>query len=141
MPRFTFKKQERLTSRKAIAKLMASGKPLNSFPFRAIYLLCNGDDRFPLKILISVPKKKFRKATDRNRIKRLIREAWRTQKHLLTDSCIRHNTLFHLALIYTGTNTEANINTFTTKINLILHRLSEINEHYKPPAHPDSKIL
>ncbi len=78
----TFIKSERLSSKTAIDKLFQSGKSFNSTPFKIIWLPSEEND-VPAKILISVPKRLFKKAVDRNRLKRLIREAYRKNKGLL----------------------------------------------------------
>lgn len=55
------------------------------FPFRVVYMRIPKKD-VPVSILVSVPKKRFHNAVDRNRMKRLIREAYRRQKHILWSS-------------------------------------------------------
>ena len=86
----SFKKTERLNSQLVIDKLFAGGNAsIAVFPLRAVFmkttLADNGQsgELPPVSILISVPKKRFRHAVDRNRMKRLVREAYRTQKHVL----------------------------------------------------------
>ena len=89
--RFTFKKQERICSKLLIDKLFGGGKShsMVAFPLRAVYLVQekeNKTDENPqIKILISVPKKHFKRAVKRNRAKRQIREAYRKNKYLLLD--------------------------------------------------------
>lgn len=79
----TFRKEERITSKLIIDKLFQGNNPsLMAYPFRVVYMdVPRGD--VPVSIMISVPKKRFHNAVDRNRIKRLVREAYRKQKHLL----------------------------------------------------------
>lgn len=79
----TFTKAERLNSKLTIDKLFAGGNASTvAFPLRIVYMKVENTD-LPVSVLISVPKKRFRHATDRNRMKRLVREAYRTNKHIL----------------------------------------------------------
>lgn len=80
----TFSKDERLCSKPLIDKLVQKGNSLNGFPFKISWMEIQ-ESTAPVKILISVPKRKFKKAVDRNKIKRLIREGYRKNKHLLID--------------------------------------------------------
>ena len=76
--RFFLGKDDRLKSRKIIDLLFAHGKSFSNFPFKVIWQPAD-----TLQIGIGVSSRHFRKATDRNRIKRLVREAWRKQKQEL----------------------------------------------------------
>ena len=84
--RFTFRKRERIVSLKLIESLFGGGcsQSVAAFPLRAVYMLTErqtGDT--PVQLMISVPKKRFKHAVDRNRVKRQIREAFRQHKDLL----------------------------------------------------------
>ena len=78
-----FTKEERLTSKILIGRLFAEGKKLHVYPFRITYMMTPLPSGFPVQLLISVPRSYFRNASDRNRIKRLIREGYRRNKHVL----------------------------------------------------------
>ncbi|HEX8039497.1 MAG TPA: ribonuclease P protein component [Chryseosolibacter sp.] len=83
MARFTFQKIERLHKAKPIQELFDTGSSFYLYPFKVLFK-DNPDPRFPVhQVLISVSKKNFRNATDRNRIKRRIRESFRLNKNLL----------------------------------------------------------
>ena len=89
--RCTFSQSERLKSKLIIDRLFAGGNgSFASFPLRTVYMRVEKNDDStdgtpepPVSILISVPKKRFHNAVDRNRVKRLVREAYRTHKHIL----------------------------------------------------------
>lgn len=83
--RFTFGKQEKLKSRKLIEKLFAEGNSVKKFPIRLVYLQTSHTSNFPVQASFSVPKRNFKRAVDRNRIKRLLREAYRHEKNGLYD--------------------------------------------------------
>lgn len=86
MGNYTLQKTERLSSRIYIDKLFAGGsKSLPAFPLRIVYMPVEGDGLPTVSLLISVPKKRFKRAVKRNRVKRQIREAYRLHKSLLTD--------------------------------------------------------
>jgi ribonuclease P protein component len=78
--KFTFPKKEKLKSQKLIEKLFLEGKAVTVFPLRMLYLKTDFEDGSKIKTSVSVSKRNFKKAVDRNRIKRLLREAYRLNK-------------------------------------------------------------
>jgi len=86
MERFRFTKEERVTGEKRIEALFTQGQSFMSYPFRVVYLETTQRGTMPLSILISVPKKRIKLAVDRNRMKRLGREAYRLNKHLFLSN-------------------------------------------------------
>lgn len=86
--RFTLSKEERLCRMKVIEELF-SGKndSFSAYPLRIVFMKTpKTDDVPPVRILISVSKRKFKRAVKRNRVKRQIREAYRKNKYLLSDA-------------------------------------------------------
>ena len=82
----TFRKKERIVSNLLIETLFEKGnsQSLAAYPLRAVFLKKERQQgHAPVQILISVPKKRFKHAVDRNRVKRQIRESYRLQKELL----------------------------------------------------------
>ena len=84
----TFHKVERLCSKRVIENLFNGGnKSMSAFPLRAVYMPAKTDDlSAPVTILISVSKRRFKHAVQRNRVKRQLREAYRKHKHILYDA-------------------------------------------------------
>ncbi|SFN56785.1 ribonuclease P protein component [Salegentibacter flavus] len=81
-----FGKQDKLKSERLIEKLFTEGKSVKKFPLKLVYLPINASDAPQLKTGISVPKKLVKTAPGRNRIKRLMREAFRKNKYLVTNN-------------------------------------------------------
>jgi len=125
--RYTFTKKERLNSKKHIDQLFTEGKTFFSYPFKVFYLFQESEKEFPVQILITVSKKNFKKAVDRNKIKRLVREGYRRNKLLLYDYLSEYNKSTLLGLIYVG-ETILSSQEIEQKLILILHRLIEQDE-------------
>jgi ribonuclease P protein component len=103
--RYTLGKNEKLKSRKAIEQLFKDGKSFSLFPFRIIYAFKDAElqnSNNQLQTAFSVSKRYFKKATDRNRIKRLMREGWRLQKNILTEKISTTGKMMTVFIIYTG---------------------------------------
>ena len=79
MPDFSFKKSERLTGSKSISSLFQDGTSISSYPVRILFNT-EGIGPKPASLVISVPKRLFKRAVDRNLLKRRIREAYRLNK-------------------------------------------------------------
>ena len=76
----TFKKEERLCSKKLIEELFHNGSSFLLYPFRIVWLKHSFPAKVPVQVVINVPKRRFKKAVDRNLIKRRIREIYRLNK-------------------------------------------------------------
>lgn len=77
---YSFKKEERLCNVKLIEKLFTEGSSFLVYPFRIVWLSEVNTSSYPVQVLISVPKKRFKRSVDRNLIKRRIREVYRLNK-------------------------------------------------------------
>ncbi|MBQ2350022.1 MAG: ribonuclease P protein component [Cytophagales bacterium] len=106
---FTLKKKERLSSYKLIKKLLDSSNIVLSSSVKCVFAKIDNylNSKYHIQILIKTPKKKIKKATERNLIKRRIREIFRKNKHLLApdedqvilvqiEYLLTHNTSYHV---------------------------------------------
>lgn len=100
--KYTFGKHERLHSKYLIDQLFREGKTFFNFPFKVVYLNVENKELNSNAVLISVSKRNFKNATDRNKIKRLFREAYRLNKHLLIPLENNEKPYWNVAFIYTA---------------------------------------
>ena len=122
---FTLGKDERLKSRKQIEKLFAEGKSFVVNPFR-VYFLVHGPWTMDhgLQFGVGVSSKNFKKAVDRNRIKRLVREAWRLQKNDLSEKIKTTQKQLNVFFIYTAKELP-DFTTVKEKVAVALKKLAD----------------
>ena len=97
-------KYERICKENDIKALFEQGAGVSVYPYRVIYLFRHDESFRPtVRLLVSVSKKRFHHAVSRNRVKRLVREAWRRNKAPLYEICERDNNSVDVALVYTAT--------------------------------------
>ena len=125
---FTLGKEERLKSRKQIEQLFDKGKSFVVAPFR-IYFIVNSElpiqkDESRLKFGTGVSAKNFKKAVDRNRIKRLTREAWRLQKNEIREKTSETQKQLNVFFIYTGKELP-DFTTVKEKVAIALKKLAD----------------
>ena len=94
----SFGKKEKLKSKVIIDKLFTEGKSVKKYPLRLIYLPLSEAGELN-KTAVSVPKRNFKRAVDRNHLKRLMREAFRKNKYLVYSNL---TTTYAFMFIYTG---------------------------------------
>ncbi|MDB5233981.1 MAG: ribonuclease protein component [Hymenobacter sp.] len=100
--RHTFPKEEHLCRKKLIEELFGKqGSSFGVYPLRIVWIKSEAPTTAPPQVLISVSKRTFKRAVDRNRIKRLIREAYRLNKYRLTEQPNGHQVAL-LGIIFTG---------------------------------------
>lgn len=98
--RYFFGKESKLKSRNVIQQLFSEGKHVLVYPLKAVYIF--GNEQHPLQVGVSASKRNFKKAVERNRIKRLIREAYRLQKPALENHLIQNKQSLSIFLMYVG---------------------------------------
>ncbi|HEY5406397.1 MAG TPA: ribonuclease P protein component [Ginsengibacter sp.] len=120
----TFERDEKLKSRKLIQLLFKEGKSFSHFPLRVIYALPE-KNFYRLQSTFSVSSKNFKKAVERNRIKRLMREAYRLQKALLLSELeIRKKNLI-VFIIYSD-KTLPEFEDIFKKMGIVMKQLQKI---------------
>jgi ribonuclease P protein component len=100
---YSLSKEERLAWKRHIDLLFEKGQSFIAYPLRIVYLSVEGLMPAPVSILISVPKKKIKRAVKRNYIKRQVREIWRVRKYELADALAGKNKSIFLAFLYIDT--------------------------------------
>lgn len=98
---YTLCKAERLNSKIVIGKMFEGGssKSFSIFPIRVVYMPVE-EREATVSVLVSVSKRRFKRAVKRNRVKRQLREAYRRNKSLLTDRLQPHGQQLAVAFIY-----------------------------------------
>ena len=97
--RFTFSKKEKLKSKKHIDLLFTEGRSISAYPLRLVYMPIEFTESIPIKTGVSVSKRYFKNAVDRNRLKRLMREAYRLNKHQFFNKI---STQYAFMILYIG---------------------------------------
>jgi len=98
---FSYSRKEKLKSRKLIEQVFRDGKSFTVSSIKIFYLQPHAPLNFPVKVGVGVSSRNFKKAVERNRIKRLLREAYRTEKLLLHQYLKEHNRQIIIFLLYT----------------------------------------
>lgn len=121
----TLAKTERICSKNLIDRMFTGGeaRSFSVFPLRVVYMSAD-ESLEPVSILVSVSKKRFKRAVKRNRVKRQIREAYRLNKGILTEVAIRSGQNIALAFIYLSDELVSS-ETIQEKMRIALNRIAE----------------
>lgn len=98
----TFSKAERLCRKKLIDDVYANGMSIKSAAMVFVYMPVELDEPVPVQVLMTVSKRLYKRAHDRNRIKRLMREAYRRHKSLIYEPLVAQQKQMALMIIFTG---------------------------------------
>lgn len=123
--RYTLGKEERLKSRKVIELLFKEGKSFSNFPFRVVWKYQQPENNIFLQAGFTVSTKYFKKAVFRNRIRRLMKEAYRLQKHTLQTSLCERNLQLVIFIIYVGKEVPE-YDLVVEKIAFVINKLQKI---------------
>lgn len=121
-PSNSFAKSEHLCGEKRITNLFTKGDAFIAYPLRVVYLFGEKVDTEPINTMVSVPKKRFKRAVKRNRIKRLMREAFRLNKHSLCEKIEEKQLQIHIAFNYVC-DEEMDFATVEKKMKLAIQKL------------------
>lgn len=118
---FSYPKKEKLKSQKLIEQLFSEGKSVSAYPLRMVYLKTNFEEDTQFKTGVSVSKRNFKNAVDRNHIKRLLREAYRLNKTVYFNNILSSYALMILYLGKDGTDFDS----VDTKMKQLLDAFSK----------------
>ncbi len=90
----TFNKKERLKSKKEIELLFSEGKSISKYPVRLVYRKSTFEEHIKIRTGVSASKRNFKKAVDRNCIKRLMRESYRKNKYIVPNTTHQFTFMF-----------------------------------------------
>ena len=126
MVEYTLGKKERLNSKTLIERLFSGGsKSFPAFPLRVVYMPVEPSEQdAAASILISVPKKRFKRAVKRNLVKRQVREAYRKNKHLLLDALASRDKKLVIAFIWLDNNIHSSAEV-EEKVKKLLYHIAE----------------
>ena len=121
---YGFSKSEKLKSVVRIERLFTGGRSFWAYPFNVYYRIYNAEDNdAECQLLVSVGKHYFKHAVDRNRVKRLVREAYRLNKTPLIDAVAKSGVHLDLGLVYKSKQI-SDYKTVETSIKQIMERLA-----------------
>jgi ribonuclease P protein component len=132
LKRYGFGRKEKLKSRKQIEELFLNGKNFSVYPLRVTYQFLPSEETV-VQVGVTAGKKYFKRAVDRNRIKRLIREAYRLQKNDLVETLKQKRQKGFLFFVYTD-KTIASFSVITGAMSKALKRLKKITEANENPS-------
>lgn len=118
----TFKREERLKSKRLISKIFDEGDSFVIHPFKVLWMKSELKSIYPVQAAFVVSSKKFKRSVDRNLIKRRMKEAYRMGKNDVYNFISTRKEQCAIIFIYIGTNIES-YNMIEEKINLSLSRL------------------
>ncbi len=126
--KYIFPKREHLCGEIRINKLFVEGRAFIAYPLRVVYIISNEKSDVAVNVMIAVPKKRFKRAVKRNRLKRLMRESYRLNKSILTEKCIDKNINIQIAFNYIA-DLELDFKTIETKMKIALTKISDLVEN------------
>ena len=119
---FTYPKHEKLKSKTTIDLLFSEGNSVSKFPLRLVYVENTEENAELIKMGVSVSKKYFKKAVDRNYYKRVLRETYRLNKHILIDSLKKP----HAFMFFYQTNERLSYREIEEKTIQLFQKFTEI---------------
>ncbi len=131
MPENSFHRTEKLKSRKSIGVLFESGHSVSSFPLKALWLERNAENDIPVRAGFTVSKRNFKRAVDRNLLKRRMREAYRLHKSHLISLCISRGVNLDIMFIYISGSKE----TYQTIENALIRIIERIPDKKEKTDH------
>lgn len=114
---FKYPKNEKLKSQKTIDLLFSTGKSVSKYPLRLVYVETN-DEKEKLKFGVSVSKKHFKNAVDRNYYKRVLRECYRLNKNIIHENITKS----YAIMFFYQTKDRLNYNEIQEKSILLFHK-------------------
>ena len=120
----SFSKSEHLCGEKRITRLFTVGEAFIVYPFRVVFLIEPKTDTESLSVLVSIPKKRFKRAVKRNILKRRIREAYRLNKQYITEKINGKDIQIHIAFNYVS-NEILDYATIEKKMKLTLQKIMD----------------
>lgn len=120
----TLKKQERLKRKQLIDQIYREGDKVFEYPFLVRWMMADLPTKYPAQVLIGVSGKRIKKAVQRNKIKRRMREAYRTQKHIIYPLLDKNDQQMAIAINYVGKKMPE-YSDVEQKIIILLQRLAD----------------